>query len=144
MVLTWGDTRRDMTMWSAVGFRILDHGSTRSPSQGSTSGAAGLRGCGAATGLSVLEIGLDGAAPLPTCPASPPPPPRSPADIAQHVVLGHPAGQPGALDGADVDVVLGCHLADYRRRFPPEPVFHTFRSAVSAGSISNRTRFCGR
>src|SRR6266702_5744284 len=36
---TWADVRRDMIMWSAVILRILDHGSTRSPGQGSTLGA---------------------------------------------------------------------------------------------------------
>ena len=40
MVFTCGDTRRDITMCSAVSFRIRDHGSTRSPGHASTAGAA--------------------------------------------------------------------------------------------------------
>src|SRR5258706_9916360 len=36
---TCAEVRRDMIMWSAVILRILDHGSTRSPGQGSTLGA---------------------------------------------------------------------------------------------------------
>src|SRR5215472_647267 len=49
---TCADTRFDRIMWSAVILRIFDHGSTRSPGQGSTAGcsigpdgaAAGMRG----------------------------------------------------------------------------------------------------
>src|SRR6188508_1730469 len=49
MLFTCAETRRDMIIWSAVSFRILLQGSTRSPSQGSTTGPVnGPEGAGAA------------------------------------------------------------------------------------------------
>src|ERR1700704_3737682 len=62
-------------MWSAVSFRMRDHGSTRSPGQGSTvAGAgkeAGTRGGGEVTARSDPAPGATGSAP-PRFPASPP------------------------------------------------------------------------
>ena len=63
-LFTCAETRRDMIMWSAVSFRILLHGSTRSPGHGSTTGDG--------TSMSVVAPRAPGArgatgAPAPAC-----------------------------------------------------------------------------
>src|SRR6476661_6987670 len=106
MVLTCGETRRDITMCSAVSFRMRDQGSTRSPGHASTAGAAVGVGAAAAAGRAATGSGAlgrgggggggggreGGGGGL---------------DVAQDVVLGHPAGEPRSGNRAQIQVVLG-------------------------------------
>ena len=55
---------------------------------------------------------------------------RAGLEIAQDVVLGHAAGEAGARDRADVEVVLGGHLPDQRRRPRAEPLLGGLAAAV--------------
>ncbi len=114
-----------------MSFRIRDHGSTRSPSQGSTGRRRRQRGGGDAREAG-RQAARDGAEQvLPRFPASPLP--RS--DVAQHVVLGDPTCEAGAGYRADVHVVLGGHAANHRGRFPPQPLLGGLRRPVAPGGI---------
>ena len=53
-------------------------------------------------------------------------------EVAQDVVLGDPAGEPAAGNGAQVEVVLRRHLADQRRGSPAEPLLGALPSVGGA------------
>ena len=98
-------------MWSAVSFRILLHGSTRSPSQGSTAGPCrdGRRGRRGRTQAETRRSRRGGGGR------------GRPIDELQHIALGHASRGAGAGNGAQVEPVLGHHLPDQRSRLAAEP-----------------------
>ena len=59
--------------------------------------------------------------------------------MAQDVVLGDAAGEPGAGDGADIEIVLRGDLPHQRRGPAPQPLFERFSASVVAGGIGGLT-----
>ena len=129
-------------MCSAVSRRMRDHGSTRSPSQGSAAGwrdgRAGWRAGGRGSGAGECA-GAGGC--RRKLPAGPPA--RLPAfDVADDVVLRHPARDAAARNRGDVEVVLRRHLPHQRRGPAAEPVLGGLRAVARGcgGERSRRTR----
>ena len=122
-----------------LGSELADplQGSTRSPSQGSTAAAgAGARGCGAAGDRLGNRCGR-GCAPA-TAGGS------AAVDVADHVVLGDPPREPGARNLAQIQAVLGGHLAHQgveRRRSAPRrsPLRRCSRRHCRRGTSRGRT-----